>query len=326
MRTVVFGAGALGCYLAHALVKAGNDVTVVARGAWGEQIARDGITIRHVLQRKTTCDQVRVVGTLAEAGAADAVFAVMQQGQMLAALPDVAAADAPLVVLVGNSLHVDEELAYLQEHAPQKTVLFGFQATAGRREADHVECARAGASGLTVGAAHGDVPASAREMLDRVFAKGGYKPSYQADMRDWLVCHAAAVLPFCYVAYRRDCDLTKASKDDLTKLVDASGEAYNALSALGFRVLPEGEEGFYKPGVKRTLWQLILRIIANTAIGRLCVTDHCRAATREMRELDHDFMALVDELPGRHMPTWDALRAAMPSWDELEGRWNKKAN
>ena len=326
MRTVVFGAGALGCYLAHALVKAGNDVTVVARGAWGEQIARDGITIRHVLQRKITCDQVRVVGTLAEAGAADAVFAVMQQGQMLAALPDIAAADAPLVVLVGNSLHVDEELAYLQEHAPQKTVLFGFQATAGRREADHVECARAGASGLTVGVAHGDVPAAAREMLDRVFAKGGYKPTYQADMRDWLVCHAAAVLPFCYVAYRRDCDLTKASKDDLTKLVDASGEAYNALSALGFRVLPEGEEGFYKPGVKRTLWQLILRIIANTAIGRLCVTDHCRAATREMRELDHDFMALVDELPGRHMPTWDALRAAMPSWDELEGRWNKKAN
>ena len=326
MRTVVFGAGALGCYLAHALAKAGNDVTVVARGAWGERIARDGITIRHVLQRRTTCDRVRVVGTLAEAGTVDALFAVMQQGQMLAALPDIAAADAPLVVLVGNSLHVDEELAYLQEHAPQKTVLFGFQATAGRREADHVECARAGASGLTVGAAHGETPTAARETLDRVFAKGSYKPAYRTDMRDWLVCHAAAVLPFCYVAYRCDCDLTKASKDDLTKLVDASGEAYGALSALGFHILPEGEEGFYKPGVKRALWQLILRIIANTAIGRLCVTDHCRAATHEMRELDHDFMALVDELPSRHMPTWDALRSAMPGWDELEGRWNRKAN
>ena len=45
MKTVVFGAGSLGCYLAHALVKAGNDVTVVARGAWGETIAKNGITI-----------------------------------------------------------------------------------------------------------------------------------------------------------------------------------------------------------------------------------------------------------------------------------------
>ncbi|MCR4871287.1 MAG: hypothetical protein K5859_08330 [Atopobiaceae bacterium] len=326
MKTVVFGAGSLGCYLAHALVKAGNDVTVVARGAWGETIAKNGITVRHVLQRRTTCDHVRVVGTLTEAGAADVVFAVMQQGQMLDALPEIAAADAPLVVLVGNSLHVDEELAYLEEHAPQKTVLFGFQATAGRREADHVECARAGASGLTVGAAQGEAPAAARAMLDRVFAEGSYKPSYQADMRDWLVCHAAAVLPFCYVAYRRDCDLTQATPDELADLIDATGEAYNVLSTLGYRILPEGEEGFYKPGARHALWYLILRIIAKTAIGRLCVTDHCRAGTHEMRELDRDFMSLVDALPHRHMPTWDALRAAMPGWDELEERWNRKAN
>lgn len=326
MKTIVFGAGSLGCYLAHALVKAGNDVTVVARGAWGETIARDGITIHHVLQRKTTCDRVRVVGTLAEADAADVVFAVMQQGQMLAALPQIAAADAPLVVLVGNSLHVDEELAYLQEHAPEKTVVFGFQATAGRREADHVECARAGASGLTVGAAQGEVPAVARAVLNRVFAQGGYKPSYQADMRDWLVCHAAAVLPFCYVAYRCNCDLTQASPDDLADLIDASGEAYSVLSALGFRILPEGEEGFYKPGAKHALWYVILKVIAKTAIGRLCVTDHCRAGTHEMRELDRDFMAIVDALPRRHMPTWDALRADMPSWDSLEERWNRRAN
>ena len=145
-------------------------------------------------------------------------------------------------------------------------------------------------------------------------------------MRDWLVCHAAAVLPFCYVAYRRDCDLTQATPDELADLIDATGEAYNVLSTLGYRILPEDEEGFYKPGAKHALWYLILRIISKTAVGRLCVTDHCRAGTHEMRELDRDFMSLVDALPHRHMPTWDALRAAMPSWDELEERWNRKAN
>ena len=58
----------------------------------------------------------------------------------------------------------------------------------------------------------------------------------------------------------------------------------------------------------------------------VCVTDHCRAATTEMRAIDEDFMALVETLPGRRMPTWDALRAEMPGWDELEARWNRKAN
>ncbi len=326
MRTVVCGAGALGCYLAHVLMKAGNDVCVVARGAWGQTIAHEGIRIRHVLQLRTTCDHPQVVETLAEAGAADVVFAVMQQGQMLAALPEITAAEAPLVVLVGNSLHVDEEQAFLGEHAPHKTVLFGFQATAGRREAGHVECARAGASGLTVGVAHGQVPEMAQAVLNYVFAKGGYKPHYQKDMADWLACHAAAVLPFCYVAYRLDCDLTQATGDDLARLVDASGEAYAALAALGHRILPEGEESFYRPGFRHALWLAALRVIAKTAIGRLCITDHCRAATREMRALDEDFMALVGSLPDRKMPTWDALRLQMPAWDELEARWNERTN
>lgn len=326
MRTVVFGAGALGCYLAHVLVKAGNDVTVVARGAWGQTLARDGLRIHHVVQRHTTHDHPRVVGSLAEAGPADVLFAVMQQGQMLAALPQIAAAEVPLVVLVGNSLHVDEELAYLAAQAPDKTVLFGFQATAGRREADHVECARLGASGLTVGAAHDETPELAQAVLNFVFSQGAYQPHYQADMADWLVCHAAAVLPFCYVAYRLECDLTRATPDDLARLVDASAEAYGVLAELGYRILPEGEEGFYQPGLRHEAWLLALRVIAKTSIGRLCVTDHCRAATHEMRELDRDFMALVDALPGRLMPTWDALRQEMPGWDELEARWNQRAN
>ena len=109
-------------------------------------------------------------------------------------------------------------------------------------------------------------------------------------------------------------------------MVDASGEAYGVLAEMGHRILPEGEDGFYRPGLRHEAWLLALRVIAKTSIGRLCVTDHCRAATHEMRELDRDFMALVDALPGRPMPTWDALRREMPSWDELEARWNQKAN
>lgn len=326
MRTVVFGVGALGCYLAHSLCRAGNDVCVVARGAWSQTIAQDAITIHHVVQHRTTCDHPQVVGSLGEAGPADALFAVMQQGQMLAALPELAAAEAPLLVLVGNNLHVGEVQAYLSEHAPDKVVLFAFQSTAGRRESDHVECARWGATGLTVGPATGETPAQARALLDAVFAKGPYKPHYQHDMADWLLCHAAMVLPFVYLSYRIECDLTHATGTDIEQLTEATREAFEALGALGHEVLSKDLASLVNPGPMRALWRVGLRIVAKTSIGRLCVTDHCRAATHEMHDLDRDFMAIVDQLPNRAMPTWDAMRKAMPDWDELEERWNKKAN
>ena len=37
MKILVFGAGVLGCNLARNFFRAGKDVTLLARGAWGEQ-------------------------------------------------------------------------------------------------------------------------------------------------------------------------------------------------------------------------------------------------------------------------------------------------
>lgn len=36
MKILVFGAGVLGCNLARNFFRAGKDVTLLARGAWGE--------------------------------------------------------------------------------------------------------------------------------------------------------------------------------------------------------------------------------------------------------------------------------------------------
>ena len=52
MKILVYGAGVIGGQFAHALISAGNDVTVVARGAWAETLRTDGLRIRHYIQRK----------------------------------------------------------------------------------------------------------------------------------------------------------------------------------------------------------------------------------------------------------------------------------
>ena len=98
-------------------------------------------------------------------------------------------------------------------------------------------------------------------------------------------------------------------------------EGYEVVFAAGGMILPEGDEDFLKPGPKRVAWELALRAMAKTAIGRLCVTDHCKNAVSEMRALDEGVEELFSRVPGVAHPAWDALRTAMPGWDELERTW-----
>ena len=99
MKVLVYGSGVIGCYLAHILCTAGNDVTLLARGQWKEQLQRNGLRIRHHLQRKTTLDHPRVIGSIEEDDTYDAVFAVMPYNRMRTILESLAAVHAPIVVL-----------------------------------------------------------------------------------------------------------------------------------------------------------------------------------------------------------------------------------
>ena len=49
MRILVYGAGVLGCELAHVLMQnKKNVVTLLARGEWKEMIDQKGLVIRHL--------------------------------------------------------------------------------------------------------------------------------------------------------------------------------------------------------------------------------------------------------------------------------------
>ena len=46
MKILVYGAGVLGCNLARNLLRAGKDVTLLARGNWAAEIKQNGLRIR----------------------------------------------------------------------------------------------------------------------------------------------------------------------------------------------------------------------------------------------------------------------------------------
>ena len=85
VKILVFGTGAIGSVMTHYLCKAGNDVTVIARSTFNE-LSKNGLVIRHYLQKKTTVDHPKVRRE-ADDKHYDIVFSVMQGQQQLAVLP-----------------------------------------------------------------------------------------------------------------------------------------------------------------------------------------------------------------------------------------------
>ena len=207
MRILVYGAGVLGCELAHVLLQnKKNDVTLLARGEWKERIDQKGLVIRQWAQRKTTVDRVRTIDVLAPEDFYDLVFVVLQAGQLPDVLPVLKANRSPYFVFVGNDPHAKQVLEAMQR--PADKVAFGFQNTAGRRERDRVVSVHTGV-GMTVGGATAPLSGTFRIRLKTAFDGTKYKLTFYSDMDEWLKCHIAFILPVCYVCYACNGDLCK---------------------------------------------------------------------------------------------------------------------
>ncbi|MBR1560816.1 MAG: ketopantoate reductase family protein [Clostridia bacterium] len=321
MKVLVYGAGVIGCYLAHALCAAGNDVTVLARGRWKEQLEQNGLRIRHHLQRRETLDRPRVIGDISEDDTYDAAFAVMPYHKIGAILEPLARLNTPVVVLVGNNMRpAAMRETILRSTVCPKAVLFGFQVTAGRRDVGNglLICERAGAGTMDIGGLH-DMPDEAlRAKLEAAFGGTGYKLRWQADMEAYLVCHLAAILPIGYLTYACGGDMTPSTGAQRRLMWLASGEAYALLRDQGVPMPPDGDDRYYRPGVLGLVMRFLYFVMAkNRTIGDLVACVHCRNAWQEMRMLDEAFDAVIARTPDAPMARWRALKAQMPDWDEV---------
>lgn len=316
MRILVYGAGVLGCELAHALIQnKKNVVTLLARGEWKEMIDQKGLTIRHWVQRKTTVDRVQTIDTLAPDDCYDLVFVVMQAGQLPQVLPILKEKKSSYFVFVGNDPQAKQVLEAMQR--PADKVAFGFQNTAGRREHDRVVSVYASA-GMTVGGATAPLSGAFRTRLKTAFDGVKYRLSFYGDMDEWLKCHAAFILPICYVCYACNGDLRRATKQQRGAILDAAYEACEMLKAIGIPVNDADNTENFKPGTAgRRQMEAMLFVMAKTPLGRLCASDHAMHAVGEMHYLDDAFEAMRKQA-GTAMPMWEKLRSEMPSWDALQ--------
>ena len=300
MKILVYGAGVLGCNLARNLFRAGKDVTLLARGKWAEEIKKNGLRIKDRFSLRTSVGSIPVVTELAPNDRYDVIFVVLRYTQLDSALETLRANQTKNMVFVGNNVRTGTLAASL----PEKNVLFAFALSAGHRESDRV--VSIDLEKITIGQLLG--AASNEALIGEIFGGTKYKVVYEPNMEDYLLCHAAFVMPAAFACYKTDGDLKKLRGDTayLNRLLDANIEGYRAIRNAGHDILPKADADFESEKYRKNCLRFF-KLMCATSLGKLCASDHAMNAIDEMSALNRDMKRFFDE-----------HGAAYPVWRELE--------
>ena len=144
-------------------------------------------------------------------------------------------------------------------------------------------------------------------MIRQLFGGTGYRVVYEPNMEDYLLCHAAFVLPAALACYRADGDLRRLKRDRayLHRLIDANVEGYRAIEKAGHDILPASDTYYATDAYRRTCYAFF-KLMCLTPLGKICASDHAMNAVDEMSALNRDMKAFFDEA-GADYPAWKAV-------------------
>lgn len=301
MRILVYGAGVLGCNLARNLFRAGKNVTLLARGTWAEQLRANGLRIKDKFSPRVSVSRISVVTELSPDDLYDVIFVVMRCTQLDAIMDTLRENRTKNIVFVGNNVQARALAAAL----PEKNVLFAFALSAGHRESDRV--VSIDLKKITVGQLSG--AASNAGLIGEIFRGTKYKVVYEPNMEDYLLCHAAFVMPAVFACYKTDGNLKKLRGNTtyLNRLIDANIDGYRAIKNAGHEILPKADADFESKKYRKTCLRFF-KLMCATSLGKLCASDHAMNAIDEMSALNRDIKRFFDE-NGAAYPVWQELEA-----------------
>ena len=299
MKVLVFGAGVLGCNLARNMFRAGKEVTLLARGSWAEEIRKNGLRIKDRFSPRVSVSRIPVATELKSEDQYDVIFVVVSYTQIDSILDALRANGTKNIVFVGNNVRARALAASL----PEKNVMFAFASSAGHREPDRV--ASIDLKKITIGQLRG-VPSN-EALIGQIFSGTKYKVVYEPNMEDYLLCHAAFVLPAAFACYRTDGNLKKLKGDTayLSRMIDANIEGYRAIRNAGHEILPKEDADFDGAKYRQTCLRFF-RFMCATGLGKICASDHAMNAVGEMSALNRDLKAFFEE-NGADYPVWREL-------------------
>ena len=299
MKILVFGAGVLGCNLARDLYKAKKDMTILARGKWAEEIKNNGLRIKDKFKPRMSISHIPVITELTPDDQYDVIFVTLRYTQIESILDILRSNRTKNIVFVGNNVRAKD----LSETLPEKNVLFAFASSAGHREQNYVDSIDL--KKITIGQLKDSQ--SNEQFIKQIFEGSKCKITYEPNMEDYLLCHAAFVLPIVFACYKTDGNLKKikGNKAYFNKIIDANIEGYKAIRNAGHAILPKEDEIFESPKYRKTCLRFF-KLMCATSLGKICASDHAMNAVEEMSSLNRDLKLFFDKTDAKY-PVWEEL-------------------
>ncbi len=314
-KVLVFGAGVLGSLYALMLQKAGNDVTVVARGSRYDDISRQGIVIEHFDSGERQTAAVKAVKEMPVDEYYDFCLVAVQKVQLAAALEALKVNQSiPSFLFMVNTAEGPQDM--LDALGAERVVL-GFANAGGERDGHIVRLMVAKGKAVTMGEPDGSI-SDRLQSLAATFREAGIPVEFSKNMDAWLRYHVALVGPLANALYMAGgSNYRLAEKPRIVKLgLKGMREAVKVLKTSGFPVEP--------PALKVML--VIPDFILTPIVRRLMATKlmdiggarHANNAREEMTRLNEELLAMAAER-GIETPVMHELhRYADPAVPPLE--------
>lgn len=291
LRILVIGAGVNGSVCAAELHRAGNDVTVLARGKRLEELKERGIEIEDPLKGTRTVTRVPVVDRLSSEDVYEYILVVVRKNQVGDLLPILAQNRSPSIVfMVNTAVGPDEWIAALGA----RRVILGFVFAGGRREGSLIRAIRAKGLAAPFGEANGAITERLANLL-RILNGAGLKARAVANMPDWLVTHAAMVAPLAMLILKHGCDTCALarSREDMRMLTGAMHETFAVLRAIGHSIVPRGTA--ILEVLPRFVVTRIFCALMSSRKGEIGAGWHCSQAPDEMFQLARELKNLAEQ-------------------------------
>lgn len=290
LRILVIGAGVNGSVVAAELHRAGYDVTVLARGKRCEELVARGIEIEDPLKGTTkTVTKVRVIDRLVPEDVYEYILVVVRKNQAGDLLPVLTQNQSRnFVFMVNTALGPDEWIASLGA----TRLMLGFVFAGGRREGNLIRAMRVKRRASPFGEANGATTERLTKLVN-IFNGAGLKAKAIPNMADWLVTHAAMVVPVAMLILKHGCDTYALARSpgDMRMLVDAMHETIAVVRATGHRIVPASAAILVV--LPRFVVARILRALLSSRVGEIGAGWHCSQAPDEMLQLARELKELV---------------------------------
>jgi 2-dehydropantoate 2-reductase len=300
MRILVVGAGVIGSVYAGHLLRAGHEVTMLARGRRLADLTESGLVLDNAESGQREVLPVTAVDTPGPGARYELVLVAVRAEQLPATLPVLVGMPDGLDVLFFGS--TAGRSAQLREALGQRA-LFGFPAAGGVRDGPAIRYVLISQQQTMLGEATGTVSDRVQQ-LRTVLQQAGFPTTISTNIDGWLLGHAAFIVPIAFALYRVDTDPARLASDRqaLRTMVRATRQAFRALS--GTAEIPANLRALYRlpSPAAVSYWR---RVMAGPR-GELWFAAHSRAAPQEINSMAGELQTAIRHV-GYPTPDLDTL-------------------